>query len=432
MKVSSWGKLSNHEHEVISISTENELINKLSKIKGNVIAYGMGRSYGDVCLNPKGKLVNFSHLDKFIDFNYETGVIKCESGVLLKDINNLMVSKGWMLKTSPGTQMVTVGGAIANDVHGKNHHKVGTFGDAIKSLTLLRTSGDLIYCDEINNCDYLKATIGGIGLTGYILNAEIQLKPVSGPLIDVESIPYKSLNEFFKLSDESEEEWEYTVSWLDCLSGKNTRGIFMRGNHSNSKKIHKIQKKPINIPIDLPFSPINNLSLSIFNNIYFHVNKLNSGKSTRHYVPFFYPLDNITNWNRLYGKKGFYQFQCLIPRENRSVAIEEILEEISLSKSGSILSVLKTFGKKDSPGLLSFASPGVTLALDFPNKGSSTLSLLNKLHKIVSRYDGRLYLAKDACMSQEMFKETYKNYDQFLKFRDPGISSQMSKRLFGY
>jgi FAD/FMN-containing dehydrogenase len=428
--ISSWGRLGHWEHDVKPLTDRRHVSELISFCKPG-IAQGMARSYGDVCLNPNGILWKTTGLDRFINFDQSTGRLVCEAGVLLRDIQRLVIPRGWILPVTPGTQLATVGGAIANDVHGKNHHVLGTFGDHVQQLTLLRTDGEAIECGPQIKPDWFAATVGGLGLTGFILLAEIQLRQISGPWLDTETVPYENLNEFFSLADSSEAGWEHTVSWIDCISGGG-RGLFMRGNHA--EKQNRIEPNSVSktMPFVPPISLVNRLTLRPFNLAYFNFNKMKKGKKLAHYAAFFYPLDNLLEWNRIYGPKGFYQYQCVIPRADGQEAVQAMLREISYSGEGSFLAVLKTFGNHQSVGMLSFPHPGVTLALDFPNKGVQTLKLFDRLDAILRDVGGRIYLAKDARMPRDLFEAGYPRLAEFLPYRDPGISSAMSRRLMGY
>jgi FAD/FMN-containing dehydrogenase len=397
------------------------------------LPFGNGRSYGDSCLNRDGILWATSGLDHLIGFNRETGRLTAEAGVLLRDIQALVVSAGWMLPVTPGTQLITIGGAIANDVHGKNHHMHGSFSDHLVRVKLIRTDGETIECGPERNKPWFVATVGGIGLTGLIIEAEIQLKRVHGPWLKAETIPYANIGEFFKHSDESEADWEHTVSWIDCLAGNGGRGLFMRANPCKVEAGPAPKAKQTRIPVAPPFSLVNKLTLRPFNEAYYWLNRRKAGTpEIVHYQPFFYPLDNVKDWNKMYGSRGFYQYQSVVPRSVGQDAIAEMLQEIGRSGQGSFLAVLKTFGNRESLGLLSFAQPGVTLALDFPNKGVETNKLFERLDQIVSEAKGRIYLAKDARMSRSLFESGYPRFQELLNYRDPGISSEMSRRLFGF
>lgn len=430
VKITSWGRLPYAESSPVYIY-DREHIKTIIAAHRPGLPYGVGRSYGDVCLNPGGILWMMQGLDRFIRLDDASGRLLCEAGVLLRDIQQVAIPRGWRLPVTPGTQFVTVGGAIANDVHGKNHHAQGCFGDHVRSLSLLRTDGTHIECGPDHNPQWFAATVGGIGLTGCILTAEIQLSRTPGPWLETESIPYDNLAEFFRLSDASEADWEHTVSWIDCLSGGKGRGLFLRGNHAQIAGEPQFQKKALAIPVEPPVSLVNGVSLRLFNTAYYHLGKWRAGKRVQHYLPFFYLLDSIHEWNRIYGPKGFYQYQCVLPREYGEQGIASMLDEIAKSGMGSFLAVLKTFGQRAPVGMLSFPQPGVTLALDFPNCGERTEKLFIRLDAIVAEAKGRLYLGKDARMSRQLFEAGYPRLQDFIAYRDPGISSSMSRRLMG-
>ena len=430
--VSSWGRLNAEPHRVIGLSGLGELSGLISGAELLGLPFGNGRSYGDVCLNPRGLLWATKQLDQFLAFDDQTGLLTCQAGVLIRDIQRLFIPRGWSLPVTPGTHLATVGGAIANDVHGKNHHREGSFGDHIVNLTVHRTDGEIIRCGPAENINYFSATVGGLGLTGVITQAEIQLKRVSGPWLETETIPYYGLDEFFSLADASELDWEHTVSWVDCLSGDRVRGLFMRGNSLDVGERSEPTKRDFMVPATPPFSLVNRFSLGPLNAAYFHLNKWRSGKAISHYEQFLCPLDSLLEWNRIYGSKGFYQHQSVVPREVGRDAVTAMLREIALSGEGSFLAVLKTFGNRQSAGMLGFPRQGVTLALDFPNHDEPTRKLFERLDEIVSEAKGRIYMAKDACMSRSLFEAGYPRFAEFLKYRDPGISSSLSRRLMEY
>ena len=429
--VSSWGRLTAHPHHVVSLNDPTKVKDLVSSGPHPGVAYGMGRSYGDVCLNPEGTLWVTTGLDHFIAFDDSSGRLVCEAGVLLRDIQRLVIPRGWILPVTPGTQMVTVGGAIANDVHGKNHHVLGSFGDHVRSITLARTDGEVIHCGPDERPDWFAATIGGLGLTGVIAQAEIQLRRVAGPWLDTETVPYTNLDEFLRLADDSEANWEHTVSWIDCISGGGGRGLFMRGNSADVGQRPEPKERKLTVPLVPPFSLVNRLSLRPFNMTYFNLKKWQAGRVISHYESFFYPLDNLLEWNRMYGPKGFFQYQSVVPREVGQDAVQAMLKEIARSGDGSFLAVLKTFGDRQPMGMLSFPQPGLTLALDFPNHGERTLKLFECLDAIVREAKGRIYPAKDARMPRELFEAGYPRLPEFMKYRDPGISSGLSRRLMG-
>jgi FAD/FMN-containing dehydrogenase len=443
--VSAWGRLSSDLHDLKVLTDRMQVVPMLAKHQPG-LAYGNGRSYGDVCLNPSGYLWQTTALNKFIAFDEMSGRLVCEAGVLLRDIQRLLVPRGWMLPVTPGTQLITVGGAIANDVHGKNHHAMGSFGDHLLGVSLARTNGELLTLDWINTPDLLSATLGGLGLTGVIVTAELQLRRVSSPLLRTEILPFQGLASFFELADKSEQDWEHTVSWIDCLADKTARGIFMRANHLTEQEAaaapslkkaldeHQIKLggKSISMQFTPPISLVNALSLKPFNMVYYQLQKMKCGFDVVHYEPFFYPLDNFQGWNRMYGPRGFYQYQSVVPREVGHAAVQAMLYEIARWGEGSFLAVLKTFGANQPLGMLSFPQPGVTLALDFPNRGERTLKLFERLDAIVSEARGRLYMAKDARMPRYLFEAGYSRFSEFSSYRDRGISSAMSRRLMDF
>ena len=428
--ISSWGRLSQHEHSVIALTDRTEISAVIKRTEPGLV-YGAGRSYGDACLNPQGTLWLTDKLNRFIAFDESSGRLVCEAGVLLQDIQRLMIPRGWILHVTPGTQLVTVGGAIANDVHGKNHHAFGSFGDHIRRLTLVRTDGEIVHCGPNERAEWFSATVGGVGLTGVISQAEIQLRRVNSPWIESETIPYYSLTDFFQLSDDSEAHWEHTVSWIDCIAKKGARGLFMRGNSSAVGPLAEPKIRKLTMPVVPPMSLVNRLTLRPFNAAYFALNKWRAGRAISHYESFMYPLDHVQKWNRMYGPKGFFQYQCVVPRDVGQDAIETMLKSIAASGDGSFLAVLKTFGNRQSVGMLSFPMPGVTLALDFPNQGHRTHKMFERLDAIVREAKGRIYLAKDARMPKELFEEGYPRLTEFVSYRDPGISSGLSRRLLG-
>ena len=399
----------------------------------SMLPYGNGRSYGDSCLNDGGTLLDMRGLNRILDFDRSTGILRCEAGVLLADILSLVVPMGWFLPVTPGTRFVTVGGAIANDVHGKNHHRTGTFGQHVLRLALRRPDQEgVILCSASESEALFRATIAGLGLTGIILWAEIKLRTIANAAVDSETIRFAHLKAFFELSAESDHDYEYTVAWIDCLaSGKSLgRGLFMRGNHAApQEKLPTAPRKHRSFPLEIPYPLVNAWSLRAFNSLYYRKQLASVKRSISHYEPFFYPLDSILHWNRLYGQRGFLQYQCVVPPDSAADAIRALLETIAKAKSGSFLAVLKMFGDRQSSGLLSFPRPGATLALDFPYQGQRTLDLLNNLDKIVASSGGAVYPAKDARMSGEHFRQYFPCWEEFQHFIAPQFSSAFWRRV---
>ena len=428
----SWGRYPNISQKGTKLYWRNSHV-PLEEMAGKTyLPFGNGRSYGDVCLNDTGMVLDCRYLDRFISFDPATGILRCEAGVLLTEIIHLVISKGWFLPVTPGTQFVTLGGAIANDVHGKNHYAAGTFGCHVRCLELLRSDGERIFCSTDSRPDLFKATIGGLGLTGVITWAEIQLSPVKNSYIEEETIRYNNLAQFFSLARESNQSHEHTVAWVDCLAtGKQLgRGLFTRGNYSDSTETSPPQSpKHVNFIIDPPFTLINSFSLKVFNHIYYRKQRADRIKRLSHYQSFFYPLDAIYGWNRIYGSKGFFQYQCVVPSDHMEEAISEILTRIGNAGLGSFLAVLKLFGDKPSPGLLSFPMPGATLALDFPNQGKKTLQLLDQLDEVTRSAGGRVNPSKDARMKPDDFRFGFPDWIKMQQYHDPRICSSFWRRV---
>jgi FAD/FMN-containing dehydrogenase len=399
-----------------------------------VLPYGMGRSYGDCCLNDGSALIATHQLNRFIDFDPHTGILRCESGVTFQEIAHSTVPRGWFLPVTPGTQFVTVGGAIANDVHGKNHHRAGTFGRHLTRFELLRSDGERLLCSPDDNRELFCATIAGLGLTGIITWAEFKLQPVRGPYIDVESIKFGSLDEFFEISADSDREFEYTVAWLDCVSSgdKFGRGVFLRGNPADAPADAVSARSPaalLSVPFDAPSWALNSYSVKAFNAAYYGKQFEKIKKFRSHYRPFFYPLDAVQHWNRIYGTRGFFQYQCVVPEEHNNRAIRSILNSIVQSRGASFLAVLKRFGEIESPGMLSFPRPGITLCLDFPNHGDVSLEFMRELDRMTREVGGAQYPAKDATMAPQSFRQYYPRLREFEQYRDPRYSSSLWRRL---
>ncbi|OUD14252.1 FAD-binding oxidoreductase [Thioflexithrix psekupsensis] len=398
-----------------------------------LLARGLGRSYGDVCLNDGGILLDTSGLNRLQHFDEQQGLLRCEAGVTLAQILDDIVPRGWFLPTSPGTQFVTVGGAIANDVHGKNHHRAGTFGCHVTQFELLRSNGKRLLCSPDSHPELFRATIGGLGLTGLITWAEIRLRPIVHRAMYTEIIPFSNADEFFDLSQQSDSEYEYTMSWVDCSAtgDKLGRGLFMRGNHvteENKPKKWRATSRQFNMPIELPNWVLNRWSVQAFNSLYYHKQRGVKSAGLSDYVPFFYPLDAILNWNRLYGKTGFLQYQFVLPMSEQK-QLRAIMNYIAQTGQGSFLAVLKTFGEVVSPGLLSFPRAGFTLALDFPIHGAKTFALLDRLDEMVIDSGGVIYPAKDARWSGRYFRRCYPQWEVLARYRDSGFSSSFWRRV---
>ncbi|MDC0347757.1 FAD-binding oxidoreductase [Gammaproteobacteria bacterium] len=428
-KICGWGRYPQQESLVLTPSSLVSL-NSTVRQETSIIARGMGRCYGDSANSPK--VLQTLNIDHFIEFDELTGKLTAEAGITLRDILRVIVPKGWFLPVTPGTSYVTLGGAIASDVHGKNHHVAGTFGQHVAYLNILLGTGEVVTTSPQVHPDLFHATCGGMGLTGIIINATIQLLPIRSSLINQKTIKADCIEaacEAFETNCYS----TYSVAWIDCLSqGKNLgRSILMLGEHIEQGELEIDVRQKVSIPFSTPSSLLNSLTIKAFNTAYWHKSKHNQNKTVS-LMPYFYPLDVVGEWNKLYGKKGFLQFQCVLPKTDGIANMRKLLTEISNSGEGSFLAVLKQFGGANK-NLLSFPTEGYTIALDF-KLSSSTLKTVSRLEEMTVDMGGRLYLTKDAVMEEKTFKTTYPNWKKFEEVRRKygaigKFSSSQSKRL---
>lgn len=399
-----------------------------------LLAYGSGRSYGDVCLNTSGTLLATRACNAFLDADWEQGVVRCQAGMTIGELNSATLPRGWLIPVTPGTQFVTLGGALANDVHGKNHHIKGSFGCHVRRFELMRSDGTIHVCSPAETPGFFFGTVGGLGLTGLVTWLEISLERVVSPWLEVETIKYASLDEFARLSEESAD-WEYAVAWIDS-SSRGGRGIFQRANHSETRGAHMdrggppaaVQRLPLAIPFTPPFSLVGATTTAMFNAAYFGLRRTHVHEQ-RHSSQFFYPLDAIDNWNRLYGQRGFVQFQCILPDPGAYESVARLLTLMRASRMSSFLTVLKRMGERLSGGYLSFPRPGVTLAVDFPYRGELTKRLVRQLEYEVLSNGGALYPAKDALMSPAAFEALSERHAEFAAVRDFGFESDFIRRV---
>jgi len=428
--LSGWGNFIRVTCNHITMRQSAEL-NQVTEVGDQVIARGNGRSYGDSAL--ANTVADMTAQDYFIDFHDNSGVLQVQSGVLLADIIASFVPRGWFLQVTPGTKLITVGGAIASDVHGKNHHKLGCFSESVVEFNLMLADGSVVTCSKQDNTELFQATCGGMGLTGIILSAKIQLKKIGSQFIEQRTLKNSNLREtmdaFEKFAD-----YEYSVAWIDCLAKGSElgRSLLTVGEFSRDGNLKYKPKNKLNIPLTLPGFLLNRFTVKCFNWLYF--NKVR-GKDTRQKVgldSFFFPLDSIGDWNRIYGKKGFVQYQFILPKNVGFEGFQRILQLIAESGKGSFLAVLKLYGPAND-NYLSFPMEGYSLAVDFKAEKGLEI-LLQQLDRVVTEYRGRIYLAKDSMMSKETFEQGYPNIEQFKAVRaqyslDKVFNSLQSKRL---
>ncbi len=427
--ISGWGNYPQQESELIKPSTA-ELLSSAVNLEGSLIARGMGRSYGDSA--NAHKVLGTYYCSHFIELDEHSGILTAESGISFREILNVIVPKGWFLPVTPGSSFVTLGGAIASDVHGKNHHKAGTIGEHVISLSIVLGTGEVLTTSKQKNSDLFHATCGGMGLTGIIISATIQLLPIQSSFMNQKTIKADCIEAAFEAFEDNSNA-TYSVAWIDCLAkGKSLgRSVLMLGEHAEKGKLEIDLKEPITVPFNMPSALLNSMTVKAFNGVYWYRAK-DRQCQTVPFIPFFYPLDAISNWNKLYGKEGFLQFQCVIPKNDGIINMRKLLTEIANGGEGSFLAVLKQFGKAND-NLLSFPTEGYTLASDF-KLTNSTLETVRRLEDLVVGMGGRLYLTKDAVMLETTFKATYPKWEAFELVREKygaigKFSSAQSKRL---
>lgn len=426
----SWGRYPIARHAgVRQIRWQDESIPHL-RCGEPILAFGRGRSYGDTCLNDGGLLLDTRHLCRLISFDEGAGILRCEAGVTLAEILDFAVPRGWFLPVTPGTQFVSVGGAIAHDVHGKNHHKAGTFGRFVNRFGLRRSDGQVVECSQEQNRGLYRATIAGMGLTGLILWAELRLKPIFGSAIEMESERFAGLDDYFALAAAADRAHEYTVAWIDCLArGRHLgRGRFIRGDHGVDGELQPASRWRPTLPIEGPRWLGSPPVVRALNTVYYRAHSRRVVRRRIHYDGFFFPLDRIGAWNRIYGRRGFLQYQCVVPLAHRE-AIREMITRAAQWGEAPFLAVIKLFGSIPSPGLLSFPREGVTLALDFPVRGGRTFALLESFDEIVRETGGAVYPAKDARMSPRSFRAFFPTWKEFIQHMDPAFSSSFWRRV---
>jgi L-gulonolactone oxidase len=429
-RVRAWGRIGGSDAPVAAPRFRGDLDDILRLDGSPRLAIGARRSYGDSGLLSRGRLIDMTGLDRFQDFDPATGLLNAEAGVLLADIMAAFVPRGWFVPVTPGTRYVTLAGAIANDVHGKNHHVAGTFGRHVTSLRLRRSDGPPREISADGDGDMFAATVGGLGLTGVIESACLRLQPITSAWLKTETIPFDALDAFVAISRDRSH-LQHSVAWIDCTaSGRSLgRGIFTGADWLGDGRLEPHPSRQAQVPAEAPGWLLNPLSLRAFNALYDQKERFRPRHSQAHYSSVFHPLDAIGDWNRLYGPAGFYQYQCVTPLAAGIEPVRDLLRLVSASGQGSTLAVLKRFGDLTSPGMLSFPAPGFTLALDFPNRGERTLALLSRLDEVVARAGGRLYPAKDGRMSRDLFEAGYPGLGRFRRHRDPAAQSDFGLRM---
>lgn len=413
MKLSGWGRYPVIEAKPLFFHDIPSLVRGI-KSRGCLIPYGNGKSYGDSALAKR--FVPIKRRDRMISFDKNTGLLTCEAGVLLSDIIDTFLPHGWFLKVTPGTKLITLGGAIASDVHGKNHHLEGCFSDSVESFLLMVSDGEILYCSRTENQELFLATCGGMGLTGIILQASFYLKRIYSKNIHQTTIKTRNLQETFD-AFEKYLNYPYSVAWIDCLAKHENlgRSLLMIGNFMDDADFDYQSKNATIVPFNLPSFVLNYYSVKTFNHLYYSRYKLSISQQIVDIDNFFYPLDAINNWNRIYGRKGFVQYQFILPKQNSYVGLEKILKIISKKNITSFLAVLKLYGPANK-NYLSFPLEGYSLALDFKLQ-PGLFELLDKLDQVVVENQGRIYLTKDVRVNRKVFEKGYPYIDKFRLLR---------------
>jgi L-gulonolactone oxidase len=386
---------------------------------------GMGRSYGDSCLNSQGGLIVMRGLDRLMEIDTREEDFTAQAGMTLSEALQHLTPRGLFLPVLPGTRLATLGGAVANDVHGKNHLMAGSFGSHVRRFELVRSDGSRQVVAPGH--PLFEATIGGLGLTGAISWVELAVREEDSSFLESEDFAFATLEDYFSLMADSAA-FEHRVAWIDCTTPG--RGVFSRGRFLDDGALQPhADKIKLSAPGFTPGWLLNRITLKAFNSLYGAAKTLKKGLQRVHYAPFFFPLDSIGGWNRVYGSRGFYQYQCVVPSAAAREAVSAILATIAKAGDGSMLAVLKEFGPARSPGILSFPMEGTTLALDFKNRGEKTLALFARLDAIVQEAGGRLYPAKDGRIPAKAFQAMYPRWEEVERLRDPGVTSDFWTRV---
>lgn len=397
------------------------------------LAYGAGRSYGDVCLNDGGTIIAMNQHAEILHFDAEHGILRVQSGCTIASIHHVTIPAGWHVPVVPGTQWVTIGGAVANDIHGKNHHHAGSFGCHVRCLSLIRSDHNPMMCSREEQVELFQATIGGMGLTGIIDWVELQLAPLSSSILSVQSVKTMSLRETMQVLRDADDQWPYSVAWIDLTASghRRGRGHVLVGRHATAD--HGLDAPSLEqsrgwLPkVSRPFLQAS--TVRIAHAIKFHAQRSAVRDTTMSYRAFFHPLDGIQNWNHVYGPQGFVQYQFVVPDDAGESVINAVMAELDTEGMTPYLSVLKRFGSRSSGGILSFPQPGWTLAIDLPWKGARLRSALDACDGHVVRHGGRVYAAKDARMAGSLFRVMYPQWQRFEEIRDPAISSRFWRRM---
>jgi decaprenylphospho-beta-D-ribofuranose 2-oxidase len=442
LTVCGWGRYPRSTAEIWRPEKLSELSEALAASSKPVLARGLGRAYGDAALNNGGSLINLTRLNRMLAFDAQSGSLRCEAGVTFAELLEIFVPRGFFPPVTPGTKFVTLGGALAADIHGKNHHRDSSISKHVVSFDLMGPEGQIKRCSREENSDLFWATIGGMGLTGVIVELELKLKRIESAYLECESLALPDIDRVIETFADYDRRYEYSVAWVDCAAGAKElgRAIAMFAGFASADRLDRqiahqpLMLKPhrsLRLPFDMPQFILNPLTIRGFNALYYFLHRRGKPHSVVDLERFFYPLDRLGDWNRLYGRRGLTQHQCVIPLACARVGLIEMLEELKRTRIASCLAVLKQFGPQE--GMLSFPMPGYTLAMDFAVRDGLS-ELMGRLDRVVLKYGGRLYLAKDAFARSHTVHQMYPNLEQWRAIKlsaDPNgvFSSQLSRRL---
>jgi decaprenylphospho-beta-D-ribofuranose 2-oxidase len=425
MELSGWGLYPRSRSKVLRPESARDSLSESDD--EHLIARGQGRSYGDAALSANGLVLLTERWNRLLSFDNETGVLVAEAGTTIEEILRELVPRGWFPPVTPGTKFVSLGGAVAADIHGKNHHLDGTFGAHVDELEVMLADGSLKRCSPAKDSELFWATIGGMGLTGIITEVSFKLLPVESAYLVVQHEEARDLDASLALFEEKAAgDDQYSVLWMDCLARGRAlgRGVLIRGHHARREELPKKIEQPLNfkarrefnLAFNFPAWVLNSYTVSAFNRLYYHAQSARRAPFLTDYESFFYPLDKIRNWNRMYGRRGFIQYQCVLPVTSSREGLKLLLEEVGQSRRASFLAVLKRFGREGA-GLLSFPFEGYTLALDMPVTDAELFPFLDRLDRIVLNHGGRVYLAKDARMKAETFRAMYPRFPEWQRIK---------------
>ena len=441
MELSGWGRYPRAVNTVL-VPTKGE--DAVPPSVGRMIARGQGRSYGDAAMLRDGSVLLCTRLSRLIQFDEKSGILVAEGGATIDQILRTFVPLGWFPSVTPGTKHVSLGGCIAADVHGKNHHRAGAFSEYVTEFELVTANRETVTCSRNENAELFWATVGGMGLTGIITKVSFRLRQIESAFMMVEHRAASDLDTSLEFLELDAFDDQYTVAWIDCFSSGRAlgRSILMCGHHAALEELPRRtairpfelkRSRRLNVPFDLPSWVLNSFTATAFNSVYYHTQRARRGEFMSDYESFFYPLDKVDNWNRMYGRKGFIQYQFALPPNHAREGLLQVIEQLARSGRPSFLSVLKRFGPQ-SQGLLSFPITGYTLTLDIPIRDAGLFAFLDRLDEIVLKFDGRVYLAKDARLSPASFRAMYPRFAEWQRVKERFDSqnrfmSDLSQRL---